>query len=103
MSHVCAILLDGTLTCWGSNTWGQLDAPEGSYLQIVAGDYHSCAAWADGAVACWGIGPEDAGVDGYDDHRDREQVSDTPAGSFLRLAGGGETSCGITSHGRVDC
>ena len=32
---------DGTVVCWGSNQYGQCDAPEGIFTQVAAGNYHT--------------------------------------------------------------
>ncbi len=64
--HACALLTDGTVACWGSNTSGQLGdgtttnralpvAVPGlsKVLAVATGLSHTCAMSA-GAVRCWG-------------------------------------------------
>ena len=64
--HACAVLTDGSVVCWGSNTSGQLgDGTTPSRAQPVAvpgltnivavatGLSHSCAMIA-GGIRCWG-------------------------------------------------
>ena len=69
-SHTCAILDDGSVSCWGSNWDGELgdgsstqrnipastaSLGEGRHaIEIEAGYYHSCAILDDGSVTCWG-------------------------------------------------
>jgi hypothetical protein len=66
-SHSCALLGDGTVSCWGSNGTGQLgDGTQTDRLTpvqvvgltdavaIAAGSNHSCALHGDGTVSCWG-------------------------------------------------
>ncbi len=65
--HVCAILTDASLWCWGSNSAGQLGdgttASRGTPAAVpglsavkaaTGGSAHTCAATTDGTVYCWG-------------------------------------------------
>ncbi len=66
--HTCAALSNGSVRCWGDNTFGQLG--NGSVLtsnrtpqavtgitnatEVSGGTNHSCALVDGGAVSCWG-------------------------------------------------
>ena len=71
-SHTCALLVDGTVACWGSNGWGELgdgtttprlrptlvvDGATGAamdrFTQIVTGGALTCGL-RSGDVYCWG-------------------------------------------------
>ena len=65
--HTCAILVDGTMQCWGDNENGELGAGAALYadkaLRCVGmadayqgggGREHSCVATGGGTVLCWG-------------------------------------------------
>ena len=76
-SHVCARRSDGTVSCWGSNAWGQLgdgtimqrDLPTmvaglpGAALDLSVGTQHTCAVVTGGEIYCWGT--QEAGRLGY--------------------------------------
>ena len=76
-AHVCALLDDGSVKCWGTGYYGELgqgdtmsrgygpgqmgDAlpavdlgPGRTATSITAGGYHTCATLDDGSVKCWG-------------------------------------------------
>jgi alpha-tubulin suppressor-like RCC1 family protein len=76
-AHTCALLVDGTVKCWGANNYGQLGigtttGPATCYMgeacsptpvsvpnlagviAISAGASHTCAVLSDGSVRCWG-------------------------------------------------
>jgi len=67
-SHTCAITIDGSLWCWGSNSQGQLgdktqalkNTPVNivvagvSWAAVAAGATHTCALAVGGSLWCWG-------------------------------------------------
>lgn len=72
-SHVCALLIDGTVACWGRNAEGQigqggLSSTAGplrvrttagganltSIVSIDSGARHTCALSSNGSIFCWG-------------------------------------------------
>lgn len=68
-AHVCAMLANGTVECWGSDSSGQLgdghthtlSTSPGppvpnvvNALEIEAGEAFTCLSRADGTVQCWG-------------------------------------------------
>jgi alpha-tubulin suppressor-like RCC1 family protein len=66
--HTCALMLDGSMRCWGSNALGKLgDASYTNRLTpvVVSGiaggvshmylfDHNTCVVMTDGSVRCWG-------------------------------------------------
>ncbi len=70
--HICAVLNDGSVKCWGDNISGQLglgerdndysdvssknsiDLGSGTALEVQAGDEHTCTRLSDGNIKCWG-------------------------------------------------
>ena len=73
--HYCALGVDGSVTCWDENAYGQAGAPteqcveyvyggckvkptrvslDGPAVAVAAGNRHSCAILDDGDVVCWG-------------------------------------------------
>jgi len=66
--HACALLVSGSVECWGSNIHGQMGLGGASELvasptvvpgltdvrSLVAGGIHTCAALVSGPLKCWG-------------------------------------------------
>lgn len=64
--HSCAVVADGTVSCWGGNSTGQLgdgtivprSIPGPAALppvtSLASGWNHNCATLADATVVCWG-------------------------------------------------
>lgn len=64
----CAVLMDGTVECWGPNALGTDPSPTvdvipptpvaglANVTSMAIGGFAACAALADSTVACWGLG-----------------------------------------------
>jgi alpha-tubulin suppressor-like RCC1 family protein len=64
-AHTCALLVGGSVTCWGDNTYGQLGATEVSdAVEISSGDQHVCVRHGNGSMSCWGYNGEGQLADG---------------------------------------
>lgn len=118
--HVCALLEDREVRCWGNNTLGQLgdesritaNLPRKSILlntiwpyidAVAAGSNHTCVLLTNGAVACWG---ENAfGTLGGGDNSESLNlvlVNGMPEASTA-IRGGDRYTCVITVSGGVYC
>jgi surface protein len=68
--HSCVVIVDGTVMCWGQNTYGAIgdgttaykssaekviNLPAGNPVTSVScGSFHTCVTLQDGGVMCWG-------------------------------------------------
>jgi len=122
-SHICAILQDRSVKCWGQNVSGQLGYGDQlfrgiasqisinlglgrSAKSIATGFAHSCAILDDGSVKCWGA--NGSGQLGYGDRTTRLGPPMIPvnlgAGRTARtLALGAYHSCALLDDFTMKC
>ena len=50
----CGLKNDGTVACWGDNSFGEATPPAGTFLSVSAGNLFACGVRTDGTVVCWG-------------------------------------------------
>jgi hypothetical protein len=54
-NFACALLDNGSITCWGAFFAGQVLLGQGeTAVAISAGEAHICALLHDGDIRCWG-------------------------------------------------
>ena len=120
--HNCAILDDGSVSCWGANSVGQLGigsftekntptqtsslGPGRIAVAISSGSYHTCAILDNGAVSCWG----NNGAEGrLGNGGTSVQTTPTPTSSLganrtaTSLSSGNKHSCAILDNGSAAC
>lgn len=113
--HVCALLADTSVRCWGDNEGNQLgDAtvedrftPTAVHdltgvVHIAAGFSHSCAVLATGGVSCWGFNEEGCVGDGTSDPA-RVPVQVLDVADAGQVGAGDIHSCALLNTGQVRC
>lgn len=113
--HHCALLRGGSITCWGSNHFGEagpsatmdvttptrVPAPPDA-VEVAVGNRHTCARSRDGSVACWGWIWTRAGR-----NFDAIEVSGSPAIvpgiRATAIAAGGMAACAVVGSKDVRC
>jgi alpha-tubulin suppressor-like RCC1 family protein len=114
--HVCAVLTDGTVWCWGLNTSGQLgigtegpgrDRPvrvEGimDAVQVTAGGHHTCVLVSDSSIWCWGRNDNGQLGDGTNQNSP-VPVPVNPSPAAAHVSAGGQHTCAIATGGQVFC
>ena len=131
--HVCAVLVDTTLRCWGDNRQGKLGNPAAAggntsttgvqpspiavvdvsgavltgALSVAAADLHTCAVFVgDGSVRCWGSGADGRLGTGSSSSTQVPQVVALPAGvtaQAISANANGRHTCVVASDTGVYC
>ena len=129
--HSCALLSDGTISCWGNNYFGQLgngesgreffggNTPDGfvfsdlpalvpgidDAIDVAAGESHTCAIHRDSSVSCWGHngnGQLGSGNTGFWRHSVTPQKVEG-IDAVIAIATGDSHTCVLRKIGAVSC
>lgn len=114
-NHTCAIIVDGTVRCWGNNSNGQLGDGSSNnirntpvivpgltgVLAITAGEKHSCALKSSGQVWCWGNNADGQLGDGTSTQR-TAPVQVITLTNAVAIAAGSYHTCAIVGNASKD-
>jgi cysteine-rich repeat protein len=126
--HVCALLVNGQVRCWGYNVWGQCgvghndnigDAPNemppaaanvgGNVVQLAVGGYHNCVLLDTNKVRCFGFNWNGALGYGHADNVGDEMGEMPPpdvnlgAGVIIQIGAAGQSNCALFQTGELRC
>ena len=99
--HTVTLFSDGSVACWGSNSYGQCNVPSGigtpenPVASVAAGNSHTVALLADGSVACWGRND--------DGQCDVPSGIGTPENPVIDVAAGDGHTVAVLADGSVAC
>ena len=93
--HVCQVMSDSSIQCWGSDYYGQSSAPDGQFTAVSAGGRHTCGLRTDQTIQCWGS----------NNNEQDEMVgqANAPEGTFLAVSAGGTHTCGLRTDQTIQC
>lgn len=86
----------------GTRSTAPCSAPNITFLQVSAGQFHSCGVSQDGSAWCWGDGREGALGDGKATMARLPQRVSGPT-LFVEVQAGGEFSCGRSVQNAIWC
>lgn len=113
--HTCAVRGDGTMWCWGQNSFGQVGnatagvqasptqvGTGGNWLQVSTSWGHSCGVTTTGGLACWGLNKDgQLGIGTRADAWTPQQVA--PAQVWTTVSAGDNSTCALDSTGQTWC
>jgi alpha-tubulin suppressor-like RCC1 family protein len=122
-THTCAILDNGSVSCWGLGTFGQLgnggtsnqNSPtltsslgtNRTAVALSSGQYHTCAILDNGSVSCWGSrgnGQLGNGNGGLSNQNSPSLTSSLGIGrTAVAISSGKSHTCAILDNGLVSC
>ena len=110
------LLDDGSIRCWGSNSFGQLGdgttiertIPNAvilgngvSAMGVSSGESHTCAVLIDNSVKCWGLNTNGQLGDGTNTDRHSPTYSSLGQTGVLKVTAGSYHTCAITVERNV--
>jgi alpha-tubulin suppressor-like RCC1 family protein len=116
-SHVCALRPDGTVLCWGDNSFGQLGIGESSvpfsttpvqaavghtFIGLSSGINHKCGLKSSGEVWCWGNNVQGQLGAGTGPNQ-YAPVRVSGAHVFVDIDSKGNTTCAVNAQGEAYC
>jgi alpha-tubulin suppressor-like RCC1 family protein len=116
-AHVCALLRNGIVNCWGTNGGNRVLGLDPSIVKslpftktgftaavtaLSAGRRHTCAVLVDGKIACWGANTNGQLGDGTTNLR-TEPVNVPGISDAVAVSSGQEHTCAIRATGSVLC
>ena len=117
--HTCAILDNGSVSCWGADYSGQLGNGAMSSkstptltsslgtgrtaVALSSGKYHTCAILDNGAVSCWGNGNYGKLGNGGTSTKTTPTLTSNLGRTAVALSSGGFHTCAILDNGDVSC
>ncbi|PXY71802.1 MAG: hypothetical protein CXX80_11975 [Methanobacteriota archaeon] len=119
--HTCAILDNGSVSCWGRGGDGALgnggtsdkntSTPTSSLgvgrtaVAISSGEYHTCAILDNGAVSCWGRGGFGQLGNGGNTSKNNTTLTSSlgPGRTAVAISSGGYHTCALLDNGSVSC
>src|SRR5690554_919159 len=117
-NYSCALLVDRSLQCWGSNTKGQLgdgnltsiSAPVGvlginNAKLVSAGSEHTCAVLLDNTVKCWGANDEGqlGNLEQVDSLTPVDILVEGVNNNLRSISVGNKHSCALRNDNTVKC
>jgi alpha-tubulin suppressor-like RCC1 family protein len=109
----CAVGVDSSLWCWGSNAYGQLrltgtsdrltlaEVSGTSWNSVACGQTHACGIRVDGTLSCWGN--NSSGQLGAVTTGSADQQVEVPDGPWQDVSAGSYQTCAARVDGTLWC